>query len=129
MSQLALKLRDEGMRRVTRAAYLDPWLDQARTAIRVLAESSMEFTAEDIRRMCGDPDRPNLMGALFLQAAKADSIAFVGYEASERAERRGAPVKVWRGVSVPRVGEEGPHSRGVGALRSEGASRRVGTDT
>jgi len=97
MSQLAFRLRDEGTRRVKQAAHLDPWLEQARIAIRVMARSGTSFTAEDIRRMCGDPDRPNLMGALFLQAAKDDVIAFVRYEVSERAERRGAPVKVWRG--------------------------------
>jgi hypothetical protein len=80
------------------AALFDPWPDQADRAIAHLARMGRTFTAEDVRELAGDPDRPNAMGVRLLAAAKAGRIRQIGVERSSRPERHAGLVIVWQGV-------------------------------
>src|SRR5690348_8431813 len=73
------------------------WKDRADAAIRSLAASGEEFTAEDVRARAGDPSRPNAFGARFSSAAKRGLIRRVGFRNSSRPTLHSHPVAVWRG--------------------------------
>ncbi len=102
--QLALDLdararRDRGLRLVRLAeGPICPWTAQANRAIAELARRGTPFTAEDLRELIGDPPRPGLLGAAFHAAARAELIECIGYQPSERPERRAGVVRVWRGT-------------------------------
>lgn len=101
MEQLELgqALRDQGIARVDAAE--DPaWRAAADVAIAELAASGEEFTAEDVRRIAGDPTHPNAMGARFRAAAQAGIIRRVGYRASSRVQLHAHPIAVWVGRSA-----------------------------
>jgi hypothetical protein len=53
-----------------------------------------EFCADDLHSMLGEPENVNLYGILF---AKLRPMLFhVGYKKSERPERNGGLVRVWK---------------------------------
>lgn len=71
-------------------------------AIEVLAASGREFTADEARRIAGDPPEtthPNIAGALFNAAAKTGIIRMVGYGTSERPRGHGNTVRIWVGAA------------------------------
>jgi hypothetical protein len=91
-------LRDEGARQAIDAADTRGRL-AGEQAIHDLAATGRPFTAEDVRDLIGAPlgCRPNVLGGLFLRAAKAGVIEAVGYQPARRAEARSRPLRVWRG--------------------------------
>lgn len=67
----------------------------------------VRFTAEDIRRIAGDPpDHPNAMGARFYIAARRGVIRRVAYRKSKRASLHAHPIAVWQGPDRKEQGEE-----------------------
>lgn len=96
----AAALRDAGMHQADLASLWDPWPREADRAIEELARRRVMFTAEDLRAMVGDPDRPGLIGARILAAARAGIIERAGYVQASRPERRGGVVALWRGTSA-----------------------------
>lgn len=69
-------------------------------AIQILADGGQEFTADDCRRIAGDPPattHPNIAGALFNAAAKQGLIRMVGYGLSSRPQGHGNLVRRWIG--------------------------------
>lgn len=75
------------------------WKDACDRAIHTLAARGVEFTAEEVRAVVGDPPaHPNAMGARFLAACKARVITLVGYKTPVRASRHANTIKVWKGV-------------------------------
>ena len=92
------ELRDLGISRVKAAA--DPYeIALIEETIRTHARSGREFTALDVRKIIGHLDSPNLMGAMFLSAAKAGLIERVRYIHSKAESRRSGAVAVWRGTA------------------------------
>jgi hypothetical protein len=91
------ELRDRGHRQLDLASLWDPWPERADAALEYLARTGREFTAEDVRAMVGDPDRPGAMGGRLLAAAKKGLIERVGFRQAERSERRSGWLAVWRG--------------------------------
>lgn len=90
--------RDRGIARVD-AAEPDVWKRAADRAIEQLAATGEPFTAEDVRRMVGDPSRPNAFGSRFLAAARSGLVHKVGYRPSSRPHRHTNPIAVWVGAS------------------------------
>ncbi len=96
-------LKELGMLRAKDAADPD-WRSAAEAAIAALAAARnadgelVEFTAEDVRRLVGDPpDHANAMGALFNTAARRRLIVRVGYRKAGRPSLHRHPIAVWRG--------------------------------
>jgi hypothetical protein len=93
-AQLAL----EGMA-LAEAAASEDWQDRWDEAIRLLAGSGREFTADDVREVAGPPtDHPNAAGSRFHTAAMAGLIRRVGYRKSARDVLRAHPIAVWTGT-------------------------------
>jgi hypothetical protein len=85
--------RDEGIRLVTMAVDLDPWYANA---LRAIKAQTGPFCSDHIRDYAGDPPRPNALGALFNQAAKAGLCEWRGeLTQSERPEAHGRLIKLW----------------------------------
>lgn len=91
-------LRDAGVSSVT-SHTPQWWRDSCDRAIARLAASGVEFTADEVRAVVGDPpNHPNAMGARFLSAAKSRLIERVGYKKPTRPSRHANVVAIWRGV-------------------------------
>lgn len=67
-------------------------------AIRIHAQSRRPFSVNDFRDLV-PAERPNLLGARILAAAKRGEIVRVGYEPATHAAGRGRPVAVWLAAS------------------------------
>lgn len=79
----------------------DWWRSTALLAIREMARSGQEFTADDIRELgVTEPDQPNRWGGAFLTIAREGLIEAVGARRSTRGPRNGSLVRVWRGVAA-----------------------------
>lgn len=67
-----------------------------------LIESAVEFTADTVNCLLDEDTRtlasPYLVPALFRVAAQAGRIRVVGYAISERPQRHGGIVRIWRGA-------------------------------
>lgn len=76
------------------------WMEDAHTAISALAARSIRtgqtFTADDLRKMIGEPDHHNWIGASFQAAYKRGEIDQVGFTLSRSKSRRGGVIRVWR---------------------------------
>lgn len=90
-----LRLRDEGTARVEDAVDVD-WRERAEAAVDALIVEGQPFTAEEVCRIAGRPDRPNAVGALLLGAARRGAVRRVGYRPARRAERHGAVLAIWQ---------------------------------
>lgn len=104
MSTEGQRLRDRGEAQLSMASLWDDWPSRADRAIEYLATTGRDFDAESIRDLCGDPGRPNLLGARILAAARKGIIRRVGFRPATRPEAHARHVAVWRGVS----GDGGP---------------------
>jgi hypothetical protein len=93
----AVELRDAGMA-LADEAEPDAWKLAADLAIEILARWPESFTAEDVRRLAGDPLHPNAMGPRLQAAARANVIREVGYTTGERPLSRARVLRVYRGV-------------------------------
>ena len=75
------------------------WAERADRTIAYLASTGLEFTADDIRRRCGEPDSPNALGAVFLNAQRQGRISLAGYRRSSKVSRHAARVGIWIGTA------------------------------
>lgn len=92
------ELRDAGITSVEKNTP-QWWKDACDRAIHTLAARGVEFTAEEVRSIVGDPpNHPNAMGARFISARRQGVITLVGYKTSIRASRHANVLKIWRGV-------------------------------
>ena len=88
------------------------WTDDAWGAMRELAASREDFTADDLRARVGEPDRRhtangrnNSIGSIFRQAAAAGMIEQTGRVTKSRAaHRKGGMIQLWRGTPRAREG-------------------------
>lgn len=88
-------VRDVGAQQ---ALSFDPiWADAAQEALAELAASGVEFTADDLRDLAGEPESSGALGAVFRGAAAAGRIRLVGYRRSRRLLRHAGILGVWRG--------------------------------
>jgi hypothetical protein len=94
--QLGMELRDNGQSLVL-SHTSEEWRDSALRAIQTLALRGLAFGAEDVRKIVGNPERPNAMGAVFGIAAKSGLIQPVGFVKAERAERHASRQMLWVG--------------------------------
>ena len=75
------------------------WKDACDRAIHTLAARGVEFTAEDVRAVVGDPpNHPNAMGARFLAACKAGVIVKQGYKNPARRSSHASVIAIWKGT-------------------------------
>ncbi len=76
----------------------DPWKQQALQAIGKLASTGRVFQAADLGAQgVPEPAHPSRWGGLFVTAARAGLIEFVGFAQSTRPTVQGSAVKTWRG--------------------------------
>jgi len=87
--------RDRGQRQVASAPYSEPWLSLAADAIDVLCARGTAWTAEDVRRLAGEPPRANLCGVAIRRAKLSGLITTAGVDYAERAEARGRLIQTW----------------------------------
>lgn len=104
--QLAL----DGMR-AAEAATDVAWRKACDATIARLAATGEPFTADDVRALVGPPvaASPQAFGARFGAAHRGDVIAPVGFTTSERPERHGGVVRVWRGTAGPQTARQASH--------------------
>ena len=80
----------------TQLSLLDrEWCDRMEPVV-LQTMRDKEFTADDLHRVCDTPDNPNLYGVLTAKLRCAGRIVSVGFKTSERKERNGGVVRVWR---------------------------------
>lgn len=97
--EAARRRRDRGMEIAYYASDI-AWSKAAEQAIRDLAASGDEFTAEDVRAIVGAPfGSHNAMGSRFGHAAKTGVIRRIGSRQSTRPEAAGRWLAVWRGAT------------------------------
>ena len=106
-SNQTLDLFDQGCQRRDRGADRvmhntpDDWAIACDRAIAKLAATCKEFTAEDVRAICGDPpNHPNAMGARFLSAVRGGALLKVGYRHPARKSSHASVIAVWRGKTL-----------------------------
>jgi hypothetical protein len=75
------------------------WVADARYAVASFCSVGVPFTAEDVRRVAGNPPSPNAIGALFNAIAEEGWIVFMGYEKATRPEAHGRMIRVWKSAS------------------------------
>jgi hypothetical protein len=94
------QLRDDGLAAVS-AATVTGWRLAADHAIERLAGTGGTFTAEDVRRLAGDPlgSHPNAMGARLSAAARRGTIVPAGYVQATRPQSRARVLRAWKGAA------------------------------
>jgi hypothetical protein len=97
--QLGLFYQQRGMAIVeTAEAIHGRWVERADWTIRNLAARREPFSAEDVRRIAGDPVHPNAMGARINAAAKRGVIVKAGVVKASRTERHANEMRLWVGA-------------------------------
>jgi hypothetical protein len=92
------QLRDIGAAQVSENT-CEEWVQTCDGIIMAMAASGVDFTAEDVRGMAGDPPHhPNAMGARFLAASKRNIIVRIGFSNSKRRERHASMLAVYKGA-------------------------------
>lgn len=94
-------LRDAGAAVVGSTApghLVTSWRNRAEASLARAIASGETFSADDLVEEVGLPPRPNMLGALFLHAAKADRINAVGFAPSTRPAARGRVQRTWAGA-------------------------------
>lgn len=79
------------------------WHTAAEKAMRHLAESGAEFSADDLRDLlhdAGEPPTPNAWGGLFISWSKQGLIRRTGGGSSRGAKRNGGHRHTWVGVQA-----------------------------
>jgi hypothetical protein len=75
----------------------DHWRAWALREIGILAANGLEFTADDVRQVVGEPDHPNRWGGVWLAARRAGLIVPTGQvRPSTTTTRHGSLVRVWK---------------------------------
>ena len=93
----AIDLREMGMA-LADEAEPDQWKLAADLAIEILARGGERFTAEDVRRLAGDPLHPAAFGPRVQAAVREGLIECVGFTTGERPLSRARVLRVYRGV-------------------------------
>lgn len=76
----------------------DEWKTLAWNALLILADGGEPFTSEDVRAIVGDPERPNVVGSLFLRASKRGIIKRTGeLRHASRPSLHATDLPVWIG--------------------------------
>lgn len=71
------------------------WID--RVALAVLRNMNNEnFTVDDLHGLFADPEHDNWWGALLAKLKNEGKIERVGYKPSNRPERNGGVIAIWR---------------------------------
>ncbi len=73
------------------------WKERAFNTVVVLAIGDEPFTAEDVRRIAGDPTHPNAMGALLSYCGRKGFIHKVGRRNATRSSLHASELTVWSG--------------------------------
>lgn len=71
------------------------WSDEALETLERLAADGIEFTADHLIELVGEPASPNAIGAVFGKASRAGLIRMVGVSTSRRISRHGGLQRVW----------------------------------
>lgn len=98
----AIEHRESGMARVTESSSNTEYVTAFEQAIRTLALSGREFTADDVREIAGSAPigvHFNIAGALMNAAARSGLIVHCGYAISARVAGHGNLVRKWRGAA------------------------------
>jgi len=74
------------------------WGEAAAETLEQLAADGLEFTADDLLQLVGQPSSPGAVGGVFKKAAKADLLHCVGVTTSQRISRHEGLQQVWVGV-------------------------------
>jgi hypothetical protein len=77
------------------------WRDRVNQAISQLARKPVDFTADEVRAVAGEPPQGthyNALGALIQHAARRGQIEPVGFTRSYRVCGHGNLVRLWRGA-------------------------------
>ena len=93
--------RDEGTEAAgsgIAGALASAWRVKAAQAMASLAASGEEFSADDLVAIAGEPPVPNMLGAVFLAASRADQINAVGFTQAARPSARARVQRTWRGA-------------------------------
>ena len=76
------------------------WRNWALREIGIMARNGLEFTADDVRKIVGEPDVANRWGGVFLSARRAGLIEPTGsVRPSTTTSRHASLVRVWRGAA------------------------------
>lgn len=95
MTKTGEQLRDEAIDQAEANANA-AWLEEAVDAIKYLAETQDQLTADHVWELVGSPREPRAMGAAFRQALNLKLIAPTEiYRKSTRPQRHAAPIRVW----------------------------------
>lgn len=92
--------RDEGTERAgsgINGPAASDWRLKAKDALKELAASGTAFSADDVVARAGEPPVPNMLGALFLGAARAASIQAYGFTQSTRPSAHARTQRTWVG--------------------------------
>lgn len=71
------------------------WLTDAADAIKRLAHTGRQFTADDVRKIIGSPEHPNWWGIAFAAAKRQKVIQPVAFGTARAKSRNGGSLKVW----------------------------------
>jgi hypothetical protein len=74
------------------------WGEGALEALEQLAAHGLEFTADALLQLVGQPSSRGAVGGVFKKAAKAGLIHCVGVTTSQRISRHGGLQRIWVGV-------------------------------
>lgn len=74
------------------------WGEEALEALEQLAADGLEFTADALLQLVGQPSSYGVVGGVFKKAAKAGLTRCVGVTTSQRISRHGGLQRVWVGV-------------------------------
>ncbi|TLP72958.1 hypothetical protein [Nesterenkonia sphaerica] len=76
------------------------WLADARESIEALARRARTydttFTADDLRRLVGEPAHPNWVGGAFSSARRLGIITPAGYTTSSTRSRHRGVIRKWK---------------------------------
>lgn len=94
-------LRDAGTEAAgsgTPAALASAWRAKAAEAMTTLARSGEEFSADDLVAIAGEPPVPNMLGGVFMSAARRDLINAVGFTTASRPSAHARVQRTWKGA-------------------------------
>jgi hypothetical protein len=97
--ELAMRERDLGVELVLERK--SEYRSKVEAAIQYLAQDGEEFTADDVRLLCGDAPKgvsSNVAGACFIAASKAGFIRPVGFGYSARIVGHKNVFRRWVGI-------------------------------
>lgn len=82
------------------AALASAWRTKAAEAMTTLARSGEEFSADDLVAIAGEPPVPNMLGGVFMSAARRDLINAVGFTTASRPSAHARVQRTWKGAKA-----------------------------